>query len=382
MPNLYPTKAALAVALVLALVVPAGPIQAAPLEIKTPSAILLDAASGKVLFEQNADQRVFPASTTKIMTLVVALEAVHAGRTSMDAPATATPYACSFGGTQVYASPGETFPLRDWITAVGVGSANDGSMVVAEHIAGSEEKFVEMMNQKAKELGMTGTNFMNPHGLHHDNHYTTARDLAILGRYATTVPELLDYTGIYRTTFRHGTFGLDNFNKLVRTYDGCDGLKTGHTSQSGYCLVATAKRDGSRFVAVAMGATDATTRNNDVVKMLNYAFANYRSIPVATKGQVVGLARVYKGVQEDVEVIAPTDFGVTVEKGKYSGIKKDVIINPVVAPVEKGQVLGEIVLSREGEELARLQLVAAQAVPRSGFFRMWGVITRAFLAGR
>jgi len=355
---------------------------AAPLQVETPSAILMDAVSGRVLFEHNADERRYPASTTKIMTLVVALEAVASGRVRLDEPATASSYACTFGGTQVFASPGETFPLEEWILAVAVGSANDASMVVAEHIGGSEERFVEMMNSRARELGMTGTNFRNPHGLHDNDHYTTARDLAVLARHAVTVPRLLDYTKIYRTTFRHGTFGLDNFNKLVRFYPGCDGLKTGHTSQSGYCLVATATRDGARFIAVAMGSLSTDSRNDDVTRMLNYAFANYRSVPVAKRGEVIGQARVYKGVKAEVDAVAPEQFGLTVEKGQETGIREERVLYELVAPVEKGQAAGEIILWREGEELARLQLVAAEAVPRLGFLGMWVEVTRAFLAGR
>jgi len=365
-----------------ALCLSAGPVRATSLSVDSPAAILVDAASGRVLFEHNADARVFPASTTKIMTLVVALEAVQQGRASLDALATASSGAAGLGGTQVFAAPGEAFSLRDWLTAVTVGSANDASVVVAEHIAGSEERFVAMMNERASQLGMAGTRFANPHGLHHDDHYTTAKDMAILARHAVTVPDLLSFTRIYRTTFRHGTFALANFNRLLRTYVGSDGLKTGHTSQAGFCLVATASRDGSRFIAVTMRAPSAAARNRDIARLLDHAFAHYRSLPVADRGQVLGISRVYKGLYEQVDVIAPSAFGITLEKGKEHGVEKHVTIRPAVAPVAAGQVLGEVVLSRGGKELGRLDLVAARAVPRRGFLRTWAFVLRAFLTGR
>lgn len=375
-------RAVFAAVLAWALVLPVVPVRAGPPGIGSPSAILIDAASGRVLFEKDPGARVFPASTTKIMTMVVALEAVQRGRVALDDAAIASPNAAGLGGTQVFAAPGESFPLSEWLAAVAIGSANDASVVVAEHIAGSEEKFVAMMNQRAVELGMTGTRFTNPHGLHHDDHYTTARDLAILARHAVGVPGLLAFTRVYRTTFRQGTFGLDNFNRLVRTYPGADGLKTGRTSQSGFCLVATAKRDHSRFIAVAMGAESAASRNRDIVSMLDYAFANYRSIPVANRGQVLGSSRVFKGVLSQVDAIAPTDFGITVDKGEEGGIEKHLFIRAAVAPVIPGQVLGEVVLSRAGKELGRLELVASQAVARRGLLRTWTYVLRAFLAGR
>lgn len=380
--SFHPARSVVAMVLAWTLVLAGWPARAGDLNIGSPSAILVDAASGRALLEKHADARVFPASTTKIMTLVVVLEAVQRGRVALDDAAIASPHAAGLGGTQVFAAPGESFPLRDWLTAVAVGSANDASVVVAEHVAGSEDKFVAMMNQRAAELGMTGTRFTNPHGLHHDDHYTTARDLAILARHAVGVPGLLALTRIYRTTFRQGTFGLDNFNRLVRTYAGSDGLKTGRTSQSGFCLVATAKRDGSRFIAVAMGAETAAARNRDIVNMLDYAFANYRSIPVANRGQVLGVSRVFKGVSAQVDAVAPTDFGITVSKGEEGGIEKHIVIRPAVAPVVQGQVLGEVVLSRAGENLGRLELVAAQAVARRGWLRTWAHVLQAFLAGR
>ena len=359
-----------------------SPLTPATITIDAPHAVLIDALSGEVLFNQGEEERAYPASTTKIMTLVVALEAVASGRVSLDDPVSASEYACSFGGTQVYATPGETHPLKEWLVAVAVGSANDGSVVVAEHVAGSVERFAEMMNDKARELSMVNSHFTNPHGLHDDEHYTTALDMARLARHAVTVPGLLEITGIYRTTFRDGTFGLDNYNRLVRTYEGCDGLKTGHTSDAGFCLVATAQREGSRFIAVAMTSPSAAERNEDIVRMLDYSFANYRSIPVAEKGELMGTARVFKGLAEEVNIIAPFQYGLTVDKGHETGIEQEVIIHSLTAPVVTGQVAGEVRLIRDGDILHTFDLVTEQEVPRSGFLHMWRNLLKKLLSGR
>ncbi len=357
-------------------------VTAATVSVDSPHAVLLDALSGEVLYAQDAEEKVYPASTTKIMTLVLALEAVASGRVNLDDSVTATENACRLGGTQVYASPGETHSLKDWLVAVAVGSANDGSVVVAEHIAGSEERFAEMMNDKAQELSMVNSHFVNPHGLHDDEHYTTALDMARLARHAVTVPGLLDITGIYRTSFREGTFGLDNYNRLVHTYKGCDGLKTGHTSLAGFCLVATAERERSRFIAVTMASSSATERNSDIVRMLDYAFANYRSIGVAHKGEHLGTARVLKGLVEQVHVISPFQYGLTVDKGEEEGIERQVIIHTLIAPVVMGQPAGEIRLLRGDEVLHSFDLVAKEDVPRASFLHMWRKLLSILLSGR
>ena len=337
------------------------------LECKSPSCILVDYLTGEVLYEKNADERRAPASLTKIMTLVVALEAVKQGRVKLDDRVTASEEACSLGGSMVWAEAGETHPLRDWLYAVAVGSANDASAVVAEHVGGTEARFVEMMNQKARSLGLSNTQFKNSHGLDEEGHYVSARDIAILSRYAVDVPGLLDFTKVYRTKFRQGKFDLDNANKMLVWYEGCDGLKTGSTDKAGFCVAATARRDDRRFIAVVMGAPDSNTRFADATRMLNYAFANFSPVLLARKGAPGQKTRVWKGTSEYVDAVPEQDLAVIVKKGEQSGLTQKVDLKrEIVAPVKKGDVLGEISVMRDGTVLGRVRLVAAHEVPRRG----------------
>lgn len=349
----------------------AAPAAKAPaeLECKSPSCVLMDYLTGEILYEKNPDEKRAPASLTKIMTLVVALEAVAEGKVKMDDPVTASEEACSLGGSQVWTEPGETHSLKEWLTCVAVGSANDASMVVAEYVAGSEAAFVALMNRKAREIGMTGSEFKNSHGLDEEGHMVTPRDMAILGRYAVKVPGLLDLTKIYRTTFREGKFGLDNANKMLVYFNGCDGLKTGSTDKAGYCVANTAERDGKRFISVAMGATDSNTRFSDSTRMLNYAFANYHPMLLVKKGEPEQKVRVWKGSEEFVEAVPETDLAVVVRKGEQQGITHKIDLRAeFMAPLKKGDRLGEIVFIRNGSPIARVNLVAAADVQKKGFF--------------
>lgn len=351
--------------------------QPAPIDVQSESAVLMDALTGQVLFAKNESERRSPASLTKIMTLVVAFDALKNGRVKLNDKVMASEEACKLGGTQVYAKPGEVFPLGEWLLAVAVGSANDGAVVVAEHIGGTEKRFVQMMNEKAKALGMKDSSFINSHGLDEEGHFTSALDMAILGRYATTFPDLLKMTGTYQTTFRDGTFGLDNRNKLVRFYTGCDGLKTGHTDKAKYCLVATASRGGeSRFVSVVMGAPNSEVRFAEARKLLDYGFANFASVVLAKKGDVLGRVRVYGGTKPDIAAVVAEDAGVTLPKGEEVGTeKKAVLREDLKAPLRKGARVGDLVLTREGKELARFPLFAAEDVNKASPLNiMWRFI--------
>ena len=233
---------------------PAPTASVPPPTVDSPSCVVMDAVSGQVLFEKDARTKRSPASVTKIMTMVLVLEDVASSRIKLTDEAVCSENAWEMGGTEVWAEPGETMTVDQWLRAVAVGSANDAAVVLAEFVGGTEEAFVARMNQRAKELGMNDTTFKNPHGLDAEGHLTTAMDIAILSRHAVTVPHLLDYTKIYQQEFRGGKNLLTNFNKLVYLYPGADGLKTGMTDSSGYCISATAKRDSSRFIVVIMGA--------------------------------------------------------------------------------------------------------------------------------
>jgi len=356
-----------------AAVPPINPKPATGWTVDSPSAIIIDAASGRVLFEKNADERRAPASLTKIMTLTLVFEALRDGKIKYDTPVTASPEACGYGGTQIWLKPGETFKLEDLIKAIAIGSANDAAVAVAEQIGGSIQGFADLMNDKAKQLGMTNTHFANPHGLDQDGHYTTARDMATLARYAVTVPDLLKYTAMWQDYIRDGKSWLVNTNRMVRHYSGCDGLKTGKTNDSGFCVVATAKRDNARYIAVVMGSATSEVRFNDAARLLNTAFSLFKAVPVAHKGDVIRPVPVRRGRAEEVQAVVPEDFVVTVERGAEKGLEQTITLaDQLFAPVAAGQKIGEIVVKLKGQEIARAPVVAAQAVPKlSVFASIW-----------
>lgn len=360
----------------------AAPEGVPPPRVDSPSAVVMDAISGEVLLEKEAGVKRNPASVTKIMTLVLTLEDVAAGKVRLTDDVTCSENAWEMGGTEVWAEPGETMPLDQWVRAVAVASANDGAVVLAEFIGGTEETFVARMNSRAKELGMTGTTFMNPHGLDAPGHQTTAMDLAILSRHAVTVPHLLDYTRIYQQEFRGGKNTLTNFNKLVYLYPGADGLKTGMTEKSRYCISATAQRDGSRFIVVLMGAETPDDRMNDAWRLLDWAFANFRSLPILKAGEVVAEARVLKGRRDAVALVPQEPFAVTLSKGQKGETRRQITVGRLVAPVQQGAILGVMRIEVDGQELAKVPLVAKESVARAGFLDYAARYFRAFSVGR
>ena len=355
----------------------APPAPEPAIDVKSPSAVLMDGSTGQIIFAKNENERRSPASLTKIMTLVIAFEAVRSGKAKLTDKAMTSPEAASFGGTQVYAEPGEAFTLSEWLTAVAVGSANDASVVIAEHIGGTTKRFAQMMNEKAKELGMNDSDFKNSHGLDEDGHYTTVKDMAILGRYASTMPELLKMTGTYQASFRDNKFQLTNVNKMVRFYTGCDGLKTGHTDTAKHCVVLTAKRGNSRFVAAVMGADSSDARFMDARRMLDYGFANYSTVSLAKKGEGLGSAPVYGGTEETVPFAPREDLALLLGKGEEAGLEKRLeVVKDLRAPVKEGDVVAHVVVSKAGKEIARKPLVAQEASAKAPFWRLLPRILR------
>jgi D-alanyl-D-alanine carboxypeptidase (penicillin-binding protein 5/6) len=353
-----------------------------PPHVDSPSCVVMDAISGAVLFEKDARLKRTPASITKIMTLTLILEDVAAGKVRLTDEAVASENAWEMGGTEVWAAVGESMPVEEWVKAIAVASANDAAVVMAEHLSGTEETFAERMNQRAMELGMKDTNFVNSHGLDAPGHETTAMDIAILSRHAVTVPYLLDYTKIYMQEFRGGKNMLTNFNKLVYLYPGCDGLKTGHTSKSGYCISATAARDSSRFIVVLMGAETPDQRMNDAWRLLDWAFANFRSVKVLNKDECVVQARVYKGRSDTVDVVPESPLAVTLTKNQKGEIKRTINLDKVVAPIHKGDIAGNIEVQVDGQTVATVPLVAGSDVQRARFFDYAIRYLKAFTVGR
>ena len=354
----------------LALVVALLPMQAqaADLTVAGKSAVLMDVATGSVLYEQNPHERLAPASVTKIMTMLLIMEAVDSGKIALTDTVTASEAAAAKGGSQIYLKVGETMSVSDMLKSIAVSSANDCACAMAEHIAGSEEAFVAMMNRRAQELGMTDTTFVNCTGLDDGaeavNHRTSAYDIALMSReLLKNHPQIKKYTTIWMDTVRNGTFGLSNTNKLIRFYQGATGLKTGFTSGAGYCLSATALRDGMELIAVVMGAETSQARNAACKQLLDYGFANYAVVsPSLTETPAVP---VRLGAQDSVSVRLGESGAVLVDKAQKSGITEDISLEEsTAAPVSQGQRLGTLTL-RAGEQVLRqIPLVAADGVPR------------------
>lgn len=369
------------------LLLPAG-LRAQELEIRSKAAILIDAQSGSVLYAHKEHEPLPPASVTKVMTMVLALEALDAGRVDWEDLVTTSEHAASMGGTQIWLEPGEQMTFRDLLYAVAVGSANDAAVALAEHLAGSEAAFVDQMNARARELGMTNTQFANPSGLPPEAlgqpgpHVSTAADLAILSRHAVRLPHFLELTSTYGPyTVREGTDAeveLYTYNDLLRVYQGMDGIKTGHTAAAGYCIAATAERDHLRLIVVTLGASTKAERQADVTRLLNYGFSQYRAAVVAEKGQVVGQVVVERGVKDQVDVVPAEDFHVTLPRTSQAVPQREILLRPQAAPLAAGAAVGEMVVRLEGQEVARVPLVAAEAVERASLGRLvWRVTQHA-----
>lgn len=340
---------------------------AAEPDVSAPSAILMEEATGEVLYEKNAHERLAPASVTKIMTLLLVMEALESGRIGWDDTVTASAAAAAKGGSQIYLEENEQLPLEEMLKAVVVSSANDCATALAEHIAGSESAFVQMMNERAAELGMTDTHFVNCTGLDDEpdaaEHLTTAYDIALMSRELLKHEEIKKYTTIWMDTVRNGEFGLSNTNKLVRFYDGTTGLKTGYTSAAGHCLSASAKRGGMELIAVVLHCDSSPHRFESAKALLNYGFANYALI-TPQPDEAIGAVPVRLGTQERVTPVLQTDAPVLVDKALAADVQSTVqLAERVTAPVEQGQTLGMLTVASNGQTLAEIPLVAPEAIP-------------------
>ncbi|HOA79607.1 MAG TPA: D-alanyl-D-alanine carboxypeptidase family protein [Defluviitaleaceae bacterium] len=349
------------------------------LDIESPSAVLMEAKSGKVLFEKNMNEKRFPASTTKIMTLLLIYEAVEKGQISWEDKVVVSEHAAGMGGSQVFLEQNEEQTVLTMTKCIAVASANDASVAMAEHIAGSEEEFVKMMNEKAKQLGMKNTNFVNSSGLHDDAHVTSAYDIALMSReLITRYPEVHKLTTIWQDNIIHKTrrgeeeFGLTNTNNLFKWYQGANGLKTGFTPESMYCLSGTAERDGLSLISVVMGSKSKQTRNSEVAKMLNYGFANFTIIKGDPAGKVVGTVEVAKGNPKTVDCIIKKDIQLLVSKKLANEKIESKIELPeyIQAPITKDMKLGEIIYFFKGKEVGRSDIVAADNVKKASFKEM------------
>jgi len=354
---------------------PAAPATAAPApEATGPSAYyVVDQDSGTVLAEKDAHKRWPPASMTKMMTVLIAMERVRDGSLSLDEPVHASAWASKMGGSQVYLAAGETFPLREMLKAIMIASANDAAEAVAEHIAGSAPAFVDLMNARAKALGLADTTYASPHGLPPSAgqamDLSSAHDLAVLGRELMHFPEVVAWAGTDTAGFRNDTLQMRNTNHLVRTYPGATGLKTGYHGQSGFCVTASATRNDLRVIAVVLGMPTKEGSFREAARLMNEAFTGYRAVVGAKRGTKVGDVAVSGGDAPSVQALATDDLRVLVKRGEDKDVAVEARVPRLVsAPVQKQQALGEIVVRRGTEEIGRVPVVADRDVAATGWF--------------
>ena len=333
--------------------------------VDVPAALLMEKETGTVLYEENAHDRREPASVTKVMTLLLVMEAIDSGRLSYDDTVTVSAHAASMGGSQTWMKENEQMTVRDMLKAVAVVSANDGSVALAEHLAGSEDAFVAMMNQRAVELGMADTSFVNCTGLPAAGHLTSAYDIALMSReLILNHPDIRQFTTIWMDTIRNGAFQLSNTNKLVRFYEGATGLKTGSTDAAGYCLSATAERDGIEFIAVVMGGETSDKRFESAKSLLNFGFANYTLMDVYPS-QALPPVEVLLGEQETVQPVLVNSSRILIDKADLDKVTTQLTLaSDVEAPVEAGQKLGTMTVLVDGVERQVIDIVAETSVPR------------------
>lgn len=344
------------------------------LDVEARAAVLMEASTGKIIYEKNSEESLPPASVTKVMTLLLIYEAVDSGKIKWTDSVTVSEHAASMGGSQIFLEPNEAQTVETLTKSIAIASANDAAVAMAEFIGGSEDGFVALMNQKAQALGMKNTTFKNACGLDADGHTMSARDIAIMSReLITKYPDIQKYTKTWQDTITHTTrkgtteFGLTNTNKLIKQYNGATGLKTGSTSKALYCLSGSAERDGLSLIAVVMAAPNPKVRFKEVMKMLDYGFANYTVAKGEPKGKAVGQINIFKGEIEKADVIVKDDVCVLVQKGSKTKITSKIeLTEALAAPVQKGTKAGEIIYYSDNKEVGKSDLIIAEDIPKAG----------------
>lgn len=360
------------------------PAFAVGFDVEAKSAILMEAETGQVLFAKNKDKELPPASMTKIMTLLLAMEAIDSGQFTLDDTVITSEFASSMGGSQIYLAPKEKMKVRTLLEAIAIASANDACVAIGEYIGGTEGSFVAMMNQKVKELDLKHTNFVNSTGLPTDDgeHYSSAYDLAVMARgLVTKHPKVLDWTSTWIDTIRDGEFTLYNTNGLIEYYPGADGLKTGWTDEAGYCLTATAKRDGMRLISVVMQTDSKKSRVEESAKLLSYGFSRFDLTKVVSKGENIGEVKVKNGEKLKVAVETAKDLQAVVKTGDGE-IERDVKLNKEVeAPIKQGETVGKLVLTQQDRKVGTVNLVASKSVKKASLLTRLIRMIKEFLLG-
>lgn len=354
-----------------------------PFGLLSKSALLMEYSTGEILVEKDSRKQLSPASITKMMVMLLTMEAIDSGKVKLTDKVIATPEACRMGGSQIWLEPGEEMTVEELMKAIGIVSANDASYALAEYLGGSHEEFVRLMNKRAEELGMNETRYVNSTGLSADSgpgNLTSVYDQTILARELLKHPAVLKWTGVWIDSLRGGDSFLRNTNTLVRFYEGCDGLKTGYTEEAGFCLVATAQRNGVRLIATVMKAPDSKARSNEISKLFNYGFSKYKAVPVLKAGEILGKVKVFKGKKEEMNLVVPNDVNLVLKKEEEGDPEIGLYFpSKVRAPIVKGQKVGEVVISFNGEVKTRADMVAEEDLEETGFFPFLLQITRYLL---
>ena len=364
------------------------PVKAAEVVEYSESAILVESTTGKVLYDKDADLERAPASMTKIMSMILIMDAINNGNLKMNDDVVISEHASSMGGSQVYLNTGETYKVKELLKSIAIASANDAVTAMAEKVGGTEDKFVEMMNNKCKELGCTHTNFVNPHGLDAEGHFSSARDMALMGTYlVNNYPEILDFTSIYEDYLQRpdgSSTWLVNTNKLIRFYQDVDGLKTGFTETAGYCLTSTAKKNNMRLVGVVMGVDSPDNRTSDTVKLLNYGFNTFKLSVVYEKNKVIDEVRVEKGKDTSVKLTLMNDATELLNiNDKAKNYTINISIDKIVAPVKKGDKVGIAeILDNDGNLITKVGITVNKDVKKANLWDYFKRNLNMTLAGK
>lgn len=349
------------------------------------SGMLIEATTGKVLFEKNPDERVEVASMTKMMDQILILEAIEKGSLTWEEKITVSSNAAGMGGSQIWLQPNEVMSVRDLMKGLSMASANDAAVALAERIGGSEAGFVEMMNQKAQELGLQNTHFVNATGLDEENHYSSARDMGKIAVELLKHDQILEFSSVYEDYLRVDTpnkFWLVNTNKLVRTYPGADGLKTGHTDAALYCMAVTAKKDNLRLVAIVLGEEDSKVRNSETASLLDYGFNSYKMQLLKAKGDSLGKITIEKGNLDNVEIVTTQDIGAVTKKSEnLENLETELQMDEIQLPVAPGDIVGKVILKHNGEILGEYPVTVKEEVKKTSFLRLFGRILETMFTG-
>lgn len=367
----------------LIFMLPFNIVKANDLATNASSVIVMEPTTGEIIYERNSHERRHPASMTKIMTMLLVMEAIEDGLIKWEDVVTVSENASSMGGSQILLETGEQMSVYDLFKGLAVASGNDAAVALAEKIAGTEEMFVSMMNERAKELGLQDTNFKNPHGLDDANHYSSAYDMAVMAKELVKHEKVFEFTSIYEDYLRKDTdraFWLVNTNKLVRFYKGVDGLKTGYTSEAGFCITATAKINDMRIITVVMGEPDSKTRNADVTSVFDYVYAQYALNKIVDTSTVLKTVSVEKGKKDSVDIVALENVSDLYKKTEgVNEITYDIEVNNIKAPVKKGDIVGKLVLKENGLSTKTIDLTVAEDVAKANIFELYFKYLKKYL---